>query len=292
MTVAVGPGEDLDELASRYLGDASRKWIIKDYNQIGAVTEGQLILIPRGNYRPGGLTPDGYQTVPVLAYPDLVTVKSEQIAKIVDSFQRQMQFLQTEGYHVVDIHQLTDFLAFKATLPPKAVVLTFDDQSRLFYDLIFPILQEHQIPVTLFIAPPEVGTASMADWSQLKEMSEAGIDIQYRFSKELAGSLDQSHFPDRNRLMQIMTTLVSERDRIEMKIGQPCRYLAYPEGKLAALIVILSEKAGFSGGFNRKAGSNPFYRNRFVIQRDGVRWDEAIDSYRKHLAVFKKEVLR
>jgi peptidoglycan/xylan/chitin deacetylase (PgdA/CDA1 family) len=203
-----------------------------------------------------------------------------------------MQFLQTEGYHVVDIHQLTDFLAFKATLPPKAVVLTFDDQSRLFYDLIFPILQEHQIPVTLFIAPPEVGTASMADWSQLKEMSEAGIDIQYRFSKELAGSLDQSHFPDRNRLMQIMTTLVSERDRIEMKIGQPCRYLAYPEGKLAALIVILSEKAGFSGGFNRKAGSNPFYRNRFVIQRDGVRWDEAIDSYRKHLAVFKKEVLR
>ena len=292
MTVAVGPEEDLDELARRYLGDASRKWIIKDYNQIDDVSEGQLILIPRRNYRPGGLTPDGYQTVPVLAYPDLATVKSEQIGKIVDYFQRQMQFLQTEGYHVVGIQQLLDFLAFKATLPLKAVVLTFDDQSRLFYDLIFPILQQHQLPATLFIAPQDVGTTAMADWSQLREMAEAGIAIQYRFSKDLTGALGQSDFPDRSALWHIMTTLASERDWIETNIGQACRYLAYPEGQSAVLVVILAEKAGFTGGFNRIGGSNPFYRSRFAIQRAGVKWDESLDSYRKHLAVFKKEVLR
>lgn len=292
MTVEVGPEEDLDELARRYLGDASRKWIIKDFNQVDAISEGQLILIPRRNYRPGGLTPDGYQMVPVLAYPELATVKSEQISKIVDCFQRQMQLLQAEDYHVVDIHQLADFMAFKATLTPKAVVLTFDDQSRLFYDLIFPILQTHQIPATLFIDPQVVGTTSMADWSQLREMTDSGIDIQYRFSKVLAGSLKRSHFPDRSGLVQILTTLVNERDRIETNIGQSCRYLAYPEGNTAALVVILAEKAGFTGGFNRIGGSNPFYRHPFAIQRDAVRWDETIDSYRKHLEVFKKEVLR
>lgn len=292
MTVAVGPEEDLDELARRYLGDPSRKWIIEDFNQIDSVSEGQLVLIPRRDYRPGGLAPDGYQMVPVLAYPDLTAVKSEQTSRIVDGFRRHIEFLQTEGYHVVDIHQLAAFMAFRDTLPPKAVVLTFDDQSRLFYDLIFPILRTQQLPGTLFISPQEVGAEAMADWSQLREMTESGISIQYRFSKELAGPLKPSLFPDRSGLAQIVTTLARERLQIETNIGQTCSYLSYPEGKTASLAIILSDKAGFTGGFNCIGGSNPFYRNQFAIQRDPVKWHETIDSYRNHLKVFKKEDLR
>lgn len=292
MTASVGPGEDLDELARRYIGEASRKWIIQDYNQIDSVSPGQLVLIPRWNYRPGGLTPDGYQTVPVLAYPDLAAAKGEQTSKIVDGFRRQMQFLQAEGYHVIDIHQLAAFMAFETTLPPKAVVLTFEDQSRLFYDLIFPILRMHQVSGTLFIDPQAVGTTSMADWSQLREMTEAGMSIQYGFPKALYGMLKASHFPDRSALTQIATTLARERAQIETRIGQPCRYLSYTEKKSASLLIMLAQQAGFSGGFNRAGGSNPFYRNPFAIQRDPVRWLESPDNFRKHLEVFKEEVLR
>ena len=292
LAISVGPEDSLDELARRYLGAADRKWIIKDFNGIDALSEGQLVLIPRQSYRPGGLTPNGYQMVPVLAYPDLAAVKSEQTSRIVDRFRQQMQFLQTEGYHVVDIHQLAAFLAFNTTLPPKAVVLTFDDQSRLFYDLIFPILRAGQLPGTLFVVPPTVGTDSMAGWSQLREMTESGISIQYRFPKVLAGSLKPSGFPDQSALGQIAATLARERVQIETYIGQPCRYLAYSEGKMATLKIMLAEKAGFRGGFNRAGSSNPFYRHPFAVQRKPVKWDETLESYRKHLDVFKSEVLR
>ncbi len=292
LAISVGPEDELDELARRYLGAADRQWIIKDFNGIDALIDGQLVLIPRGNYRPGGLSPDGYQMVPVLAYPDLAAVKSEQTSRIVDRFRRQMQFLQTEGYHVVNIQQLAAFMAFNATLPPKAVILTFDDQSRLFYDLIFPILRARQLPGTLFIAPPIVGTESMAGWSQLREMTESGISVQYRFPKALAGSLKPSTFPDRSALAQIITTLARERVQIETQIGQPCHYLSYHADKMAALKIMLAEKAGFTGGFNRTGSSNPFYRHQFAVQRAPVSWDETLESYRKQLEVFKAEVLQ
>ncbi len=292
LAISVGPEDNLDELARRYLGAADRKWIIEDFNRIDALHDGQLLLIPRGNYRPGGLGPDGYQMVPVLAYPDLAAVRSEQTSRIVARFRSQMQFLQTEGYHVVDIRQLAAFMAFDATLPPKAVILTFDDQSRLFYDLIFPILRTLKLPGTLFIAPPAVGGEAQADWSQLREMTESGISIQYRFPATVAGTLKPLRFPDRSRLAQIVATLARERIQIETNIGQPCRYLAYAGGKMAALKIMLAEKAGFAGGFNRSGGSNPFYRHRFAVQREPVRWDEAIDSFRKHLDVFKDEALQ
>jgi peptidoglycan/xylan/chitin deacetylase (PgdA/CDA1 family) len=292
IAVKAGPEANLDELARRYLGKSTRKWIIKDFNQINSVSEGQLVLIPRRNYRPGGLAPDGFQVVPVLVYPDLAAVKSEKASRIVDRFQRQMQFLQTEGYHVVDLQHLMAFMAFEATLPPKAVVLTFDGQSRLFYDLIFPILKTHQLPGTLFINPAAVGAEAMVEWPQLREMTESVLSIQCRFPDKLAAPLKPLHFPDRSRLEEIVAALGRDRQEIESRLGQPCRYLAYPEGEVTPLMVMLSEKAGFRGGFNRMGGSNPFYRNPFASHRQPVDWSADIDGFRKHLAVFEPEVLR
>ncbi|MBL0713409.1 MAG: polysaccharide deacetylase family protein [Desulfosarcina sp.] len=292
MVVTVGPEDDLEGLARRYLGAASRKWVIQDFNQIETVSEGQLVLIPRRNYRPGGLAPDGYQVVPVLAYPDLAAVKSEQVSLIVNRFRRQMQFLKAEGYHVVDVHQLIAFMSFEATLPPRAVVLTFDDQSRLFYDLIFPILKAHQFPGTLFVAPEAVGKEPMADWPQLREMMESGLNIQCRFSKDETAFYKPPNLPDRSDLEQVVSALAGDRTRIETALGQPCLYLAYPEDKAPSLMALLTEKAGYQAGFNRAGGSNAFYRNIFAIQREAVVWSEDPDSYRKHFDVFKKEALQ
>ncbi len=292
LAITVGPEDNLDDLARRYLGSADRRWVIQDFNGIDSAAPGQLLLIPRRNYRPGGLAPDGYQMVPVLAYPDLSTVKSEQVSRIADRFRAQMQYLKSEGYHVVDIHQMAAFMAFDATLPPKAVVLTFDDQSRLFFDLIFPILRTHQFPGTLFITPDAVGTESMATWVQLNEMMEAGISIQYRLSPALAQSFKPARFPDQSTLVQIVSELARDRLEIETQGGQPCHYLVYSGDKTAALKILLAEKAGFKGGFNLIGESNPFYRNPLAVQREPVRWDETPENFHKHLLVFKAEVLQ
>lgn len=292
MAVSVGPEDDLDELARRHLGSPSRKWIIKDFNQIDDVTVGQLVLIPRRNYRPGGLAPDGYQVVPVLAYPDLAAVKSEQASRIADRFRQQMEFIQTQGYNVVDIHQLIAFMNFKATLPPRAVVLTFDDQSRLFYDLIFPVLKSYQFTGTLFVSPATVGEESMVKWSQLREMMASGLRIQCRFLKADAAQLKPSPFPKRSRLAAVVSALAADRIRIETILSQPCPYLAYPDGQVAALMALLAEKAGYQAGFNLVGGSNSFYRDVFAVRRTPVKWSEDLDQYRKHFEVFRKEALR
>src|SRR4051794_32118443 len=55
---------------------------------------------------------------------------SEQMRYVatLDNFVAQLDYLQTNGYHVIPLSDLVDYLAGRVdVLPPRAVVITFDD---------------------------------------------------------------------------------------------------------------------------------------------------------------------
>ncbi|MEE9322703.1 MAG: polysaccharide deacetylase family protein [Granulosicoccus sp.] len=51
------------------------------------------------------------------------------------------------------------------TCPDNAIVLTFDDGYRSFYDLVYPLLEEYEIPATVFVCPDLIdkGTCTWPD---------------------------------------------------------------------------------------------------------------------------------
>lgn len=55
-----------------------------------------------------------------------------------------------ENFRVLSLHELVEASTQNA-LPYNAVALTFDDGYRDFYDLAYPLLQEFDLPATLFI---------------------------------------------------------------------------------------------------------------------------------------------
>jgi hypothetical protein len=65
------PGDTPETLAARYLGGAGRAWMIEDYTGLRAFAPGQEVVIPRRPWNLSGVTPGGYQIVPILTYHNL-----------------------------------------------------------------------------------------------------------------------------------------------------------------------------------------------------------------------------
>jgi peptidoglycan/xylan/chitin deacetylase (PgdA/CDA1 family) len=70
-----------------------------------------------------------------------------------EAFEAQMKYLAA-NYEVVSVLEVVK--AFenqgRKLLPPRAVVITFDDAYRDFEKFAWPILKQHRIPVTLFVS--------------------------------------------------------------------------------------------------------------------------------------------
>jgi len=65
-------------------------------------------------------------------------------------FEEQMKYL-AKNYPVVSMADLLSNKKGQQTLPPRAVMITFDDAYQDFADCAWPILRRYRLPVTLFV---------------------------------------------------------------------------------------------------------------------------------------------
>ncbi|MBX6378869.1 MAG: hypothetical protein IRY95_10040 [Clostridia bacterium] len=90
-------------------------------------------------------------SVPVLTYHHVLPDEYLNAARhpllaanpmIVDvgTLRRHLAYIRRRGYHAISPDQLADALAGRAGLPPKPILLTFDDGYESFYRYVFPLL--------------------------------------------------------------------------------------------------------------------------------------------------------
>jgi peptidoglycan/xylan/chitin deacetylase (PgdA/CDA1 family) len=72
-------------------------------------------------------------------------------------FERQVVYLK-KHCRVVSLNELVDAIDNNTHLPPRAVVLTFDDGWRDNYEYAFPILRQYGLPATIFLSTGYIGT--------------------------------------------------------------------------------------------------------------------------------------
>ena len=94
--------------------------------------------------------------VPVLAYHQIKMMRNQRPTYrglVVDavSFERQMSILRAFGFSTVSLIDLAKALAGDRPLPPRPVVITFDDGYAGAYHFAFPILRRHTFAATLFL---------------------------------------------------------------------------------------------------------------------------------------------
>jgi len=65
-------------------------------------------------------------------------------------FTEQIDYLQKKGFHFITLKEFRDFLG-GASVPPKAVLVTFDDGYESFYQYAYPELKKRSVPAVNFV---------------------------------------------------------------------------------------------------------------------------------------------
>ena len=135
---------------------------------------------------------DYVRVFPVLMYHHVGPLQMGAYPKITispDKFREQMEWLKLNGYTTI---RTVDWLAFYLEgkpLPPKPVMLTFDDAYEDLIEYAFPLLKKNGYTASVFVVTGEVGGHNSWDlkngYASLRCMSEdqirrwAGLGIEF-----------------------------------------------------------------------------------------------------------------
>jgi peptidoglycan/xylan/chitin deacetylase (PgdA/CDA1 family) len=145
-------------------------------------------------------------------------------------FRGQIEWLARSGPAVVNVDQLL-------TLPPtaSAVAITFDDAFANFADVAWPVLRDHSLPVTQYVATDYAGKRNawsasdrsipqlpLLDWNGLARLVEEGVTLG-------SHTCTHPHLPTLGSA-QLREELERSGEQLERMTGVRPSGLAYPYG--------------------------------------------------------------
>jgi peptidoglycan/xylan/chitin deacetylase (PgdA/CDA1 family) len=286
------PGDTPETLAARYLGGPDRAWMIEDYTGLQAFSPGQEVVIPRRPWNPAGVTPGGYQIVPILTYHNLGEQAKGRLVLAAASFREQMQYLKTNGYRVVSLADFVEFARLGRQLPQRAVVLTFDDGYRSFKDYAYPVLRDLGFTATLFIYTDWVGAGRGAlSWNDLRELSAAGFDIQAHTKTH--ADLRRAHGEtDAQYARRMHAELELPQELFNKNLGRRSQILAYPYGRWEEGLLPKVKEYGYIAAFSVRRQGNASFVRPLAAHRSQIYSEMTLDDFVKNLNVFQEENLR
>ena len=291
--VTAQPGDSFSSLAEKHLRNPSLGWIIEEVNGVDALNPGQVLIIPLYPLERGGITPRGYQTVPILTYHKFSETSTDVVTVTRKAFEDQMRFLKNHGYRIISLDEFFDFLELKEPIPRKSIVITIDDGWRSAYDIAFPILKRYGYPVTLFVYTDFItDSGKTMNWAILREMAKGGVSIQchtktHRYLDRRIGRETFAQYFE-----SIKKELAESAVIIRRHLGTEVKYLAYPYGETNDVVIALLEKLGYRGALTVERESNPCFVNRYRVNRSMVYGNFDLEDFANNLKVFNNQALQ
>src|SRR4051794_39949348 len=97
-----------------------------------------------------------YHSVTASGPVDYLTIRAADL-------EQHLQYLQQEGYTTISTQQLLDCQYARQPLPPKPVLLTFDDGYHDNFTLLYPLLVKYRMKALIFLVASLVKQTGQAD---------------------------------------------------------------------------------------------------------------------------------
>ncbi|MGZ4482449.1 MAG: polysaccharide deacetylase family protein [Gaiellales bacterium] len=162
-------------------------------------------------------------------------------------FASQMRFLARHRFHPITLDRLYAAWHGGASLPPKPIVLTFDDGFRSVYQFAVLVLRAHGWPAVLDLAVthlhegtwglnrPEVMTMIRKGWE---------LDSHTLTHQNLTALADAA----------LRRETLGSRRLLRRLFGVPVRFLCYPAGEYDQRVIDAARAAGYIGGTTELPG--------------------------------------
>ena len=195
------------------------------------------------------------------------------------TFEAHLKYLKEAGYETISLHQLMLHLTRGEPLPPKPIILTFDDGYRDVYENAFPLLTRYGFKGTFFLITNFIdeGRPLYLTWEQVKEMAAAGHEI---------GAHSRDHPDLRGRDIDFLVwQILGSKEAIQNGAGITPRFFSYPSGKYDENVIAVLASAHYWGAATVIQGVDQSSATPFELQRiriDGSYGAEQLDWLLKY----------
>ena len=211
--------------------------------------------------------------VPILLYHRFGPEITDSMTVTTSYFESQLKYFNDQGYTVIPLRQLVDYLLGKmASIPSRSLVITADDGHKSVYTDMFPLLKKYHAPATLFLYPSALSNAPYAmTWEQLKEMKATGLlDLQshtfwhpnFKKEKRKLGTEEYENF--------VASQLKKAKVKLEKEFNARVDMLAWPFGIYDEGLMRQATAAGYVAAFTMERhdaalSDNPMALPRYLI---------------------------
>ena len=186
-------------------------------------------------------------------YPDLYVTRPD--------FHKQMNWLDEHGYEAVTLEQVEGAWYEGGRLPPKPVVISFDDGYRPQFTYALPELRRHGWAGVLNLK----AAGSDLYTSNVEAMIAAGWEVA-------AHTINHLDLTELNAA-QLKEEVAGSRAILRRDYGVPVKNFCYPAGRFDSTAIAAVEAAGYTGATTEVRGyadrGHPYELDRFEILGSG-----------------------
>ncbi len=217
--------------------------------------------------------------VPILMYHHISEVPADADAVRRDltvtpaNFEAQLRYLAKEGYESITLKDLLFHLQMGRPLPPKPIILTFEDGYRDNFTEAHRLLQKYGFRGTFFLitSPIDEGREEYLTWRQVKRLHAAGMEL---------GSHTYTHPDLRDQPYDYLVwQILGSKEAIEARIKVPVCFFSYPSGRYDEQVIEVLKRAGFWGAVTIKQGALQSSEHPFELERIRVRGSYSLRDF-------------
>ncbi len=214
---------------------------------------------------------EGEFLLPIFMYHQFDSPKAPLSVSARD-FEEQLAPLKALNYTTLTFGELSKVLSGTQTLPPRAVVLTFDDGWKSQYQVAYPLLLRYGMRGTFFVLAHRTRGSGEMSLEALQELSTHGMEI---------GSHTLTHpmFDEKISAGRAWSEIHGSREILQEQLGVPVLSFAYPYSSRGAGAQQLVARAGYEVGAGTGGLIRHHPRQRYCLSRVEVNRGTTLEKF-------------
>lgn len=225
------------------------------------------------------------RSIPILMYHMIGDEGPETLARYrttAAAFEEQLRLLRRHGFYAITSPEFDWYRVRSQAIPGRAVMLTFDDGYRDFYEVAWPILYRNDFRADVFVVTGKVGGVSdwdirygaakpLMDWGQIAELHQRGVAFG-------------SHLVSHRHVDSLSTEMLADeairsRLTIERRVGWEARAIASPSGGIDERAIRIFHEAGYTLCYSTREGVATIDEHSLNLPRIEVYGGMHIDDF-------------